>query len=174
MGFLSNIFGSKKETGTKGYALWEFGMTPEQVSQGGFGPYRSVPETGGLMIQGGPFGGKTAPISFIFNPYGLHRIQIWVYEGNDPSQAAEAFYKVYDHMKFHGALECNGVSIDQFAEPDKVKQTLVSMMQMPNPDGVVRKIQMKALDIKPEDVNVFSSLVDSPQGKFVFLYYSKK
>jgi hypothetical protein len=60
---------------------WRIGDTREQViSQAEFGPYASVPVTGGLETTKAKFQGQTTTVSFVFNAADrLRYLQVWAY-----------------------------------------------------------------------------------------------
>lgn len=175
MSFIKNLFSKgPKQKVVEGFLDWKFGMTREEVCSQNFGPYENVESTGGVMTYQYPFAGKPTPISFLFNERGLYRIQIWAYQGQDFNQAAKAFAHVWNHMKITGEIESTGLRLENIKSDQDFIDTVVMMLGAPNHSGSERKLQMRVRDVSPENVSIFTSLIDHPQNIFVFLYYDRK
>jgi hypothetical protein len=141
-----------------GYGPWRVGMTKEQVTAvSEFGPYKSVPATGGVETFNAQWNGRKTNISFVFERDRLVKIQIWAYEGKDFQAATRAWRDVRSYLeKKYGEVQ---------AEDPKV--LAVSAPAQPV------KVQMGPRKM-PSGLNVFSSFFRHPQfGYYVFLYYTK-
>src|SRR5437899_1070807 len=83
-----------------GYGPWHIGMTKQQVTAvSQFGPYKPVPETGGVETFNARWTGKTTNISFVFEHDRLVNIQIWAYEGKDLQAATRAWFVVRSYLE---------------------------------------------------------------------------
>lgn len=176
MGFLSNLFGTKpKAKEVSGYLVWNFGMTKEQVVSAGFGPYQDVPSTGGCETFSASFNGKPTHVSFIFTNNKLSRIQIWAYSGPEKEGAVIGFTEIYKYLKANFTnLESPAMKANEFATPEDF-QNFARMLMLLHSVDPVRKIQLRAVDVTPANVNVFASMIEAPgQGCFAFLYFDQK
>ena len=176
MGLLSDLFRSKpKAADVNGYLVWKFGMSKEQVKNAGFGPYTDVNSTGGCETFSAPFNGRPAQVSFIFNNDQLSRIQVWAYAGAEKEGAVEGFTEIYKYMKTNlGSMESPAMKVNEFKDSDSFKNFSRMLMLLPSADPV-RKIQLRATHVNPQNVNVFAPMIEAPgQGCFSFLYFDRK
>ncbi|MBS0462103.1 MAG: hypothetical protein JSS41_06480 [Proteobacteria bacterium] len=79
---------------------WKFGMSREEVSDvAAYGPYKRF-QNGDLETYKGVYEGKEQNFQFFFFGDGkLHRIGIYLYEGNDANAAVERWLGLYDSLR---------------------------------------------------------------------------
>ncbi|CAN5328885.1 hypothetical protein BH11PSE11_BH11PSE11_26980 [soil metagenome] len=158
----------------KGYGPWKLGMSkPAVLALAKFGPYKEVPESGGVETPNGEFDGAKSNVSLIFSEAKLKKIQVWAYEGKDLQQAIAAWYRVYKYLaKAYDPAkmptEKYPESIQLAAIENMVKSRLASV-----PAAKQVKLQMAPQNM-PKDMKVFSSFIRHPtHGYFVFLYFQE-
>ncbi len=92
--------GNPKSVDRGGVGPFHFGMTRTEVSQvSDCRPYINVPTTGGLECANYLFEGHEMNISFLFTADGLHRIQLWFYEGTSDADTRSAVTRVLDYLQ---------------------------------------------------------------------------
>ena len=97
---LRGSFERKNETTDRGgVGGFRFGMTRQEVAEvADCQAYSHVAVTGGLECPHYKFEGREINISFIFNANSLHRIQLWIYEGDSESEAREGVNRVIEYL----------------------------------------------------------------------------
>jgi hypothetical protein len=132
-------------------------MTKDQVTAvSEFGPYKSVPATGGVETFNARWNGRKANISFVFEKDRLVKIQIWTYEGKDFQAAMLAWCDVRVYLENYDEVQA-----------EDPKSLAGSAAAQPV------KVQMKPREM-PSGLSVFSSFFRHPLlGYYVFLYYTK-
>ncbi len=158
----------------KGYGPWHIGMTKDQVTAvSNFGPYVSVPSTGGVETFNARWNGKKTNISFVFADNRLIEIQIWAYEGKNIEDASEAWLAVRAYLRSNfGEVETPVDSKLATASPNEAKQYFLARLGGPPLQEPI-ELQMAPLHM-PDGLSVFCSFFRHPQhGYYVFLYFNE-
>lgn len=132
-----------------GVGKYRFGMSRTEVSQiADCQPYTNVSRTGGLECPNYLFNGRTMNISFLFAGDELKRIQLWFYNGQSETEAAEAIGGAIDHLnKAAGSARINGLP-EVAVTPDAVMDLLKGAQLQPR--GVIQVEISSAATSEPE------------------------
>ncbi|HEV7778104.1 MAG TPA: hypothetical protein VGO76_14640 [Luteibacter sp.] len=148
---------------TDGLAPWHFHMTPQEVMAfADYGPYRSF-SNGDLETFTGLFDGKKENVQFFFRNGKLVRIGIYLYEGQDAREAADAWARTYVTLKAQfGEIELPGVR-DESTDPTTMAAAAGAKVEA---NG---KSQMAPVH-QPADKFVFASFQRAAVRGQVFYY----
>jgi hypothetical protein len=157
---------------TVGPPPWEFGMTTEAVASfGGYGPYKKF-KNDDLETYDGLFNGDKENIQFFFSDTGLHRIDVYMYEGTDLKAAKAKWRLAYDALSsMYGHLEMSALQLASTGEKAAIL-VLADAAGVKVEAGV--KVQV-ALKKQPSDLFIFSSFsrqeADGTPYYYVTVYY---
>jgi hypothetical protein len=149
-----------------GLSPWSFGMSKAEVASfTGQGPYKSF-SNGDLETYNGEFDGHKENVQFFFEGDSLRRIGVYLYEGEDARQAAEAWRRAYVSLtKQYGTVDIPALRKTTTSGP--LAPEVLAIAAGANTDAV-GKTQMAPLK-QPGDMFVFSSFArDVIEGKVIY------
>lgn len=137
------------------------------------GPYRSF-SNGDLETYKGVFDGKEENFQFFFKDKKLHRIGIYLYEGQDPVAGTKEWLALYGTLsRLFGNVETPDNISPASSETDSASFTAKASEIVQGPG----KTQMAPL-AQPKDAFVFSSFmrheIDGEKHYYVVLYFDRR